>query len=349
MTRFLLFLALVLLGASGVGAQPAVRAPGGTLTGVVEDSATGRPVGYALVVAVERDQRVFAGEAGRFTLTGLSSGFTTLRVQQIGYRAITISLILDTRSPVVPGSPGLVIRLARQVFVLPELVVRGDVCDGGAPMGEEGTILDEAFKNADRLLTLEREYPFRGSFQRVTTLLDSDYVRMNGWVDTINYDSRQLRGYRRGAVLVRKPRGGADDANYFTASDVAREEFRKSHCFWYAGRDSVEGFPGYRIDFAPTARTKSVDWAGSLLIDSVSMTLLRSEAHLVNLTNNSSSFRSALCTVFYKQLVPTLAHEFQARCVIGQGSKPPQIVVQRWLLTDFSFIKRTPTAPDPPT
>jgi hypothetical protein len=349
MPRFLPLLGFLLLGGSVARAQVAVRAPGGTLTGLVQDSATGRPVGYALVVLVERDQRVFAGESGRFTLTGLGGGAATLRIQQIGYRAITISLTLDARSPVAPGAPGLVVRLARQVFVLPELVVRGDICDGGTPMGEEGTILDEAFKNADRLLTLEREYPFRGSFQRVTTLLDSEYVRTGGWVDTINYDSRELRGYHRGEVLVRRPRGGADDANYFAVSDVAREEFRKSHCFWYAGRDSVEGFPGYRIDFAPTARTKSVDWAGSLLIDSVSMTLLRSEAHLVNLTNNATSFRSALCTVFYKQLAPTLAHEFQARCVISQGSKPPQIVVQRWLLTDFGFIHRTPTGPDPPT
>ena len=51
-------------------------------------SVTGRPVGYALVILLEQDQRVFANEAGRFSLSGLHAGAATLRVQQIGYRPV---------------------------------------------------------------------------------------------------------------------------------------------------------------------------------------------------------------------------------------------------------------------
>ena len=345
-------LALALLGLLPIallGQQP-VRAPGGTLTGVVRDSATGLPVGYALVVVAGHEQRVFATEAGKFTLSGLGGGTISLRVQQIGYRAVNLVLSVDARSGADAASPGLVVTLVRQAFVLPQIVVQGEECAGAGPAeGESGTILDEAFRNAERLLTLERSYPFRVSYQKSTIVLDSTYTRTGGWVDTFRYDSR-YRAYHRGDVLVRNGRGTAtrEVANYFTASDVATREFRESHCFWYAGRDSVDGFPGYRIDFAPTAKTHSVDWAGSLLIDSLTMTLLRSDAHLVNLPAKGTIFRSALCTWLYKQLVPTLVLEFQGRCAINRAGATPGVSVERWLLIDQTFLGKRPDLPEPP-
>jgi hypothetical protein len=343
-----LALALLALFPVAVRGQQAVQAPGGRLTGVVRDSATGLPVGYALVVVANHQQRVFATEAGKFTLDGLGGGMLALRVQQIGYRPANLTVSVDVRTGTGGGSPGLVVSLARQPFVLPPIVVQGDECAGEETGGDEtGTILDEAFRNAERLLTLQKAYPFRVTYQRATTLLDSSYSRTGGWVDTLRYESRN-RGYRAGQVLEKQGAGAArrEVANYFTASDVATPEFRDSHCFWYAGRDSVGEFPGYRIDFAPMAKIRSVDWAGSFLIDSVTMTLLRSEAHLVNLEGKGTTFRSAVCTVLYKQLVPTLVLEFQARCAIA--NERAKYSVERWLLIEHKFLGKRPDAPTPP-
>ncbi|HEV8356350.1 MAG TPA: carboxypeptidase-like regulatory domain-containing protein [Gemmatimonadales bacterium] len=331
--------------------QLPVHAPGGTLAGLIQDSVTGLPVGYALVILVDKDQRIFARESGRFTLTGLSSGTAVLRVQQIGYRAVTLTLSVETRPEPGAGGPGLVVSLERQPFVLPQIVVEGAAC-AGAELGadETGTVLDEAFRNAERLLTLERAYPFQVAYQKIITLFDTSSARAGGRVDTLRYDSRYRR-YRRGEVLVRSKTwsGQLEQANYFSVSDMAGREFRTSHCFWYAGRDSLEGFQGYRIAFAPTEETKSVDWAGSLLIDSATMTLLQSEAHLVNLPSKGSTFRSAACTWLYKQLLPTLVLEFQARCVIANaGTGPLAYTVERWLLIDHRFFGKRPDAPDPP-
>jgi len=347
--RLLLPVLLLALVRSAPAQVFAVRAPGGVLTGTVQDSAAGVPVGYALVVLVESNQRVFASESGRFTLTGLGSGRVTLRVQQIGYRAVSLPLQVDAASGAPVGSPGLLVRLSRQAFVLPEIVVQGDICTGAEALSDrdDGSLLDEAFKNAERLLSVQESYPYRGAFQRVTMILNAAYERTGGWVDTVRYDSRTVVGYRRGKVLetgVR--RGGREFANYFTTADIAREEFRKSHCFWYAGRDSLDGFSAYRVDFAPTKGTKSPDWAGSLLIDSITMRLLRSEAHLVNLPKRGTSFGSALCTVLYQETVPTLVQEFQARCVIAQLSRPASYVVERWLLIEHAFIGRRPDGSD---
>jgi hypothetical protein len=65
------------------------------------------PVGYALLIVVERNLRIFASEAGKFALAGLSAGPITLRVQQIGYRGVSIPLVLDTRGAPA-GSLGVV-------------------------------------------------------------------------------------------------------------------------------------------------------------------------------------------------------------------------------------------------
>ena len=332
---------LLLVGGSvaGVAAQEKDE---GVLTGTVRDSASGAPVAYALVMVVDKEQQVFAGESGRFTLTGLGRGEVTLRVQQIGYRPVRITVqMAGDRTTAVS------IVLARQAVVLPEVVVHGSVCTGVEELGtgaEGGSILDEAFKNAERLLAMERSYPFRVAFQRATTILDSTRQRVGGWIDTVHDDSRSLTGYRKGRVLpLNPPRGRTENAKYFTTSDLAREEFRKSHCFWYAGRDStVEGFPGYRIEFAPREGIRSVDWAGSFLIDSLTMRLMRSEARMVNLPPRGTTFTSATCTVFYNPIAPTLVQEFQAACVHAHRTVPPRMVVERWLLVRSTFLGRTP-------
>jgi hypothetical protein len=333
---------LLLVGGGAVSGIAAQERDEGELTGTVRDSASGAPVGYALIIVVGKDQQVFAGESGRFTLTGLGRGEVTLRVQQIGYRPVRITVAMVRDRATI-----LTIDLARQPVVLPEVVVRGSVCTGVEELGidaEAGSILDEAFKNAERLLAMERSYPFRVAFQRATTILDSTRQRVGGWIDTVHYDSRSLTGYRKGRVLpLNPPRGRTETAKYFTTSDLARQEFRKSHCFWYAGRDtSVEGFPGYRIEFAPRGEIRSVDWAGAFLIDSMTMRLLRSEARMVNLPPRGTTFTSATCTVFYNPIAPTLVQEFQAACVHAHRTTPPRMVVERWLLVRSAFLGRTP-------
>ena len=351
MSRSAIALLLALAAGGRLCAQIPARAPGGTLNGVVRDSATRLPVGYALVLLVGQDQRVFASESGRFTLTGLGSGGLTLRVQQIGFRAVILTLMVDTAPESGGGAPGLEVWLSRRPVVLPEIVVHGDVCTGSEAVGAtpvEESILDEAFKNAERILAMEKSYPFKGAFQQTMVLLDSALRETGRRVDTIRYDTRQLTGYHRGSVLFGR-RGRGQVANYFMASDLAREEFRKSHCFWYAGQDrTLEDFPGHRIAFAPTARTRGTDWAGSFVIDSATMMLIRSEAHLVNLKSSETTFTGARCVVLYREIVPTLVLEVQADCKTSRSGAAAPNTVERWALIEFGFVGKSPVMPSPP-
>ena len=336
------------LGAVGPAeAQQATSAPGGVLTGLVRDSITGTPVAYALVVLEGGNRRVFASEAGRFSLSGLTAGAATLRVQQIGYRAVRLRLVLNT-SPESTGLPAVTVLLARQPFVLPDIIVSEDCPNAELAGAENGTILDEAFKNAERLLTLQQDYPYRSAMEQVTVVLDAKNVALTRVVDTIRIDSRRTQSYRKGSVLRlgRSLEWGRpvlrEQAMYFQPADLAGNEFRRNHCFWYAGPESVEGFPGYRINFRPLTSVKTPDWAGSLIIDSAAMHLLRSEARLVNLPRSGTAFRSAECAVTYMQFAPTLVHEYRATCTTAQNSRPPTSSVRYWRLLEHAFIERRP-------
>ena len=346
----LLVLLAVAAPTTALRAQLPVRAPGGTLTGTVRDSATGKAVGYALVIVVGGEQRVFASESGRFVLTGLASGRLVLRIQQIGYRAATIPLAVNAAPGISSGAPGLEVTLVRQPVVLPEVVVQGDVCSGTealASTAEGGTVIDEAVKNAERILVLEKSYPFRAVFEQTAFQLDSAEKQVSYRTDTIRYDTRGLVGYRRGRVLEGR-RGPREVANYFTTSDLARVEFQKWHCFWYAGRDTTnDGLPAHRIDFAPVAGVRSPDWAGSLLIDSTTTALVRSEARLVNLRSRETGFTSARCTVLYREIVPTLMVESLAGCLTSRSTARLPYTQARWVLIRFGFIGKSPVPPSP--
>lgn len=345
--RRLLPLLFVLL-ARPAAAQLAVLAPGGTLSGTVRDSVTGFPVGFALLILVERDQRVFANEAGRFSLTGVSSGTVRLRVQQIGYRAVVLTLKVDASPDLPAGAGPLIVYLTRQPFMLPEIVVEGDACTAAQELPREGeeALLGEMFKNAERLLTLSRDYPFRETYQESLAAYDSISDLIGGRIDTTSYDSRNMQRYRRGRVIDRS-QPDRETALYFQAVDLAQEDFRRTHCFWYAGLDTLDGKRAYRIQFAPLQQVKSIDWAGHLLIDSAAMVLVRSEAHLVNLPPKGTTFESASCVVRYHQVFPTLVTPRSAQCLTRRKGKPPYTGVTNWKLIDFRFLRRSPNQTTP--
>lgn len=316
---------------------------------MVQDSSTGQPVAFALVRVLGTDQQVFTAESGRFTLTNLSSGKIRLRVQQIGYSAQSLPLTIDARPGPGDAGPGLVVSLVRQVTVLPEISVEGKSCRDLREVGssaEGGTLLSDAFANAERILALERKYPLMLEYQRVRTRLDSGYGLTGGQVDTITKDTRDYVPYRTGKVLERV--GRTENLTVFTTSDFAGEEFQRSHCFWYAGRDSIQGYSGYRIDFVPKPEITSPDWAGSMLVDSVSMELLRTETHLVNLPRKGTDVLRASCTFFYQPIFPSLPQEFQTRCVTAPRGNPPIVRVERWSLINRRFLGKAPVEMEQP-
>jgi hypothetical protein len=73
--------------------------------------------------------------------------------------------------------------------MLPEIVVQGDVCSGveaAETSPGAGSILDEAFTNAERVLTLEKSYPYRFSYAVTKMLMGTGRQVLQRWTDTIH-------------------------------------------------------------------------------------------------------------------------------------------------------------------
>jgi len=322
---------------SSLPGQAIVQAPAGHLTGVVIDSITGSPVPFALVV-VEGGSRSFASEGGRFALEGIPEGKVLLRIQQIGYRSVVLPLIVRRD----PGAGAvLTVHLTRQPLVLPTLSVTAPDCRSAVPTGG-GTLIEEVFRNAERLLVLQKDYPYESRMSEINSLLDEQGTVLSRRIDTTTFDSRDRSAYRRGRVLVYQRVIDREYATYFSPADLANPQFRTAHCFWFDGTDDQDGVPAYRIAFRPLLGVNSVDWAGSLVVDSATRHLLRSEAHLVNLPRQGTGFRAAGCVVLYMQVVPTLVQEFQAQCRTEENSAAAITRVQRWSLLEHRFLRRRP-------
>ncbi len=333
--------ALMILGAvPSLASQPRVRAPNGVLSGAIRDSLTSRPVGYALATLVEKSQSQFANDAGRFRFDGVRPGPITIRVQQIGYRPIDVgAVVVDD-----PSSPDqLELVISREELRLPEIVVVGDrssCAPGLAAASGTGAIINRVRSNVDRLRVLERNYPFEINFDHTSAILDSTGVVLGKALRrTYTYSTKQLVGYQVGKVADRAGR-----VTLFTASDVARDEFQRHHCFWYDGADTVSGRLEHRIAFAPISSVHSVDWTGTLSIDAATAVLRHSDVRLANVGPRSPILGSN-CGIEYGEIAPTLVLEQKASCWTVNRDRPTTTVFDVRQFLSHRFLKRKPGDP----
>ncbi len=88
MRRHLLSQSLVVGLIAAAFVAPVMAAAQGTasISGTVNDSASGRPISAVQVVVVGTTRGAFSDDGGRFAVRGLSAGTWTVRAQRIGYR-----------------------------------------------------------------------------------------------------------------------------------------------------------------------------------------------------------------------------------------------------------------------
>ena len=61
-------------------------------------------------------------------------------------------------------------------------------------------VIDQAVTNADRIVALERGYPFIVRFEHVREAYDSEDQLLARWIDTIAINPARRAGYRRGRL-----------------------------------------------------------------------------------------------------------------------------------------------------
>ncbi len=128
---------LTCLPRQSLGAQTA------SVSGIVSDSMTGRPIPDALIRAEGTAASTRSNIRGQFTLTGLSGSTVTLVVTRLGHQPVTRSASV--------GATDLQIRMARTALQLDELVVTGTA--GGTERRALGNVVGTLDMSTAQLIT----------------------------------------------------------------------------------------------------------------------------------------------------------------------------------------------------
>lgn len=270
--RLLLASAILLLLPAAVPGQARI-------TGTVYSHDLGVPIAHARVEIPSLGKELFTSAAGRFSIPDVPSGTHIVVARFLGYApaAVTVRVVAGaTPAPVR-------IELRRTAVQLTEVRVE-DLRDCRMPgLSDQGRSMQLAFvlgemrENARRFRLLAREYPFRYAMQRSfweVTRAGPDWPK----VDTITFEGDDGWRYAPGTLLIdAEQRLRLPDLGH-----LADSAFIATHCFGYAGADTLDGRPVVRIDFLPSRRIRTPDVRGWIALDPESFSI---RGTVFNLTN----------------------------------------------------------------
>ena len=240
------------------------------ISGTVRSAESGQPLGFSIVTLEPGGRRQFTDAAGAFVFESLSSGRYVLSVRQIGYAPLDSQIVVAGDSATV-----LHIVLRHLAIELPPVTVSTHAActrpgrPDSASSPALAAVFDQLQDNARRFLLLAREYPFDYELEQTILDVDSRGDSARPLVDTIRLGSRLEHPYEPGHVVTPPwgPWRGDLVIRTLSLEEFASRAFVANHCFYLAGRDTVEGETLVRIDFEPSRRL-GADLAGSAFLDS---------------------------------------------------------------------------------
>jgi len=190
----------------------------------------------------------------------MSPGGINLRFRRIGFapKDTVVDLAADDTARVV-------VALVRLAIQLPTVVVEG-TCTDRTPFEEKQPILaklfDQARQNAEQLVLLAKERPFR-----IEASHEEGPRRRGAVPPTLAFTRGPLpdRPYVPGRIYW--PMGRTYGVQLPELADIADTSFTNNHCFWYAGQTQFGADSVVRVDFEPVPRlAKGVDLEGTLYL-----------------------------------------------------------------------------------
>lgn len=253
--------------------------PGASFVVKVVDETTQQPLQNAEVFVVGSDLRYLTNTRGDARVRTRGAPSVSIRVRQIGFRS-------ETRAVSSASADTLVFSLSRVAYELPRVVTTADAAcpENPDPKSIELStgVLEQLRASAERYEFFRREYPFeleigRRSAQTVRGKLPERVVEHVG-----KSDSEVWREpYRVGRVLLRNGLGFSVPILFLAT--LADSTFWAHHCFVARGVEMRDGRPVVRLEFAPTTRVETPDWAGVALLDSATSVLRRIEFRMTGL------------------------------------------------------------------
>jgi carboxypeptidase-like protein len=304
MLRLLLSVAV----AAGVAAAASAQA----IRGNVRTVETRIPLPFSTVVLQPGGIGQFTDDSGAFTIPVLPAGAYHLTIRAIGY------LPFDTTLRVAADPIVLHIGLVPLAIELPPVTVLARAClRPGPPVRDSepelAAIFDQLRDNAARYRLLSDAYPFRYWLERQTA--DSPPPPRHGPgvgrppIDTLELQSDVRQQYKPGGLIVDQPGPHGHSERTLrlpTVVDLADSVFHRSHCFTFAGIDTVNGRSQWRIDFLAAERLKAPDVAGSAWLDGETYELRRLVFRLTRPEKAMSALHHLEVTVVFDELVRSL-------------------------------------------
>jgi hypothetical protein len=262
----------------------------------------GEPLPYASVTINGRNAQ-FTDSLGRFQVEGIASGNVTLRARRIGFSPAE-QVVRIERGDTVRAT----LQMTRLAIQLPAMQTTERVCSDPGPPSRSADpglvqLYEQLLQNAEsyRLLSVAYPYVYTSERQFVTTVNDSVIERTP--METLSGTSARSWTYEAGKMVFE--RNSRTNMHLPTLATFAEENFAKSHCFYYAGRVTLDGEALLRVDFAPDSRMREPDVSGSIYLDPASYQIRRSEITLSKVPYQlSGQMTGHTVTAFFTEIMP---------------------------------------------
>jgi hypothetical protein len=228
-------------------------------------------------------------------------------VRQVGFRPFDSTVTLGS------ATPSLRIELQRLAVELRAIEVGNEFrCrnpGASAAAGNElGAILEQLRLNAQRHALLVDQYPFSYTIER-----ELASQRLNGRIesviDTVTYRSNARWPYRPGQVITldeTQPFTGSKVVHFPILADLADSAFHATHCFQFAGTDSLLGGEWLRIDFKTDERIGTSDVDGSAYLDPASYQVRYTRFSVTRPERAAAGVAGYQATATFRELRPWL-------------------------------------------
>lgn len=268
---------------------------------------TGERIPYAIVSLVPAGRQRFANDSGAFWLAGIAPGRHRVLVRQVGYSPFDTTVVVPPDGEVV-----LMARLERIAVQLSEITVSARTsCERPGPPDptlhpQLAVVFDQLRENAERYRLMADSYPAEYRMARSYGDLDAAGEMQVFSRDTVTLRTDARWRYVPGQMVTEPSRHG-QRLRLPTLPDLADSAFQAAHCWYLPGPDSTTGDDLVRVDFAPPARLRAPDVAGSAWLDRSTYQIRRATVRLTNPTRADYSVLGLTVEMQFREIVPSVA------------------------------------------
>ena len=328
----------------------ALAAQSGAIAGVVVARGTGEPLGYSIVGVERMDATIFTSDSGRFTIRNVPAGPQVLHVRRLGFtpRDLVVQVQAGTTDTVT-------VELDHVALTLGTITVQAwpPCTNPGQPPASDSalsTIVVQLMLNAEQFRFLQKQYPYQYTVEvRRSARIHGASRFISEPVQRTKYTSTSNRPYKPGHALEYARR------NYYfqipELPDIADPLFLAAHCWHFAGVDTVDDLPHYRVDIVAADTLEGVDVNGSFLVDSRSFQIRRSVLYLSRPpTQVKGVLNLETTTEFFEVLpsIPIISHVRAVQTIDPAAKSLYDENVEEHRTISFRFKGRKPGDPRKP-